>query len=69
MDDCGDGSDEYCPVGVNYCHDQGMMECHDKLMCYSKQDRCDGTPNCDDGSDEINCSNSVPTIKVQLINK
>ncbi|KAK7474407.1 hypothetical protein BaRGS_00034361 [Batillaria attramentaria] len=47
------------PVPPNFnlsqCRHDGMVMCDNKVMCVSKSSRCDGTVQCSDGTDEMDC--------------
>lgn len=64
--DCVDRSDELnCPAAYPYSTRRpptgGQLypcpqhSCPGSGICYTDNERCDGTPQCEDASDELNC--------------
>lgn len=49
---------------VNECP-AGMFRCNDGL-CLDNKRRCDGRPQCSDGSDEINCRTIVTFLNLSV---
>nr|XP_026693170.1 prolow-density lipoprotein receptor-related protein 1-like isoform X2 [Ciona intestinalis] len=63
VDDCGDYSDEPDHCRHFFCT-PGMYQCanttkYTNNSCISPSAICDGTPQCTDGSDELNCDHHV----------
>ncbi|XP_040178050.1 low-density lipoprotein receptor class A domain-containing protein 3-like [Rana temporaria] len=39
-----------------YCTNEDFFQCKSSTKCFEKKYRCDGVPQCPDGSDEKNCT-------------
>lgn len=45
-----------CVVCCAEFHCEGAIKCSTQDKCYTTKERCDGISQCDDASDEFNCS-------------
>ncbi|XP_072025071.1 uncharacterized protein [Amphiura filiformis] len=60
-DDCGDNSDERCGCGA-----YGFQCTRGEPECIFQGQFCDGSPECEDGSDETNCLTVVDTTMTSV---
>ena len=69
MEDCVDGSDEKECQARLICNKETDFQCKDGSKCVRKSWTCDNFPDCQDGSDEVNCkeSNQRQSTKVKNV--
>ncbi|KAI0224588.1 hypothetical protein LSAT2_024418 [Lamellibrachia satsuma] len=51
------------PTATSEFHCEGAIKCSTQDKCYTTKERCDGISQCDDASDEFNCSTTETRLR------